>query len=429
MSTLAWDLVLIMVLILIGGSFAAAEIAMISLREGQVRRLAETRGRRGRRLSLLVADPDRFLASVQIGITVTTILAAAIGAATVAPRVAESWISFGMTENAADPLALVVVTLIVAFLALVLGELAPKRLGLQHSEGIALAASGSLAVLARLLRPIVWLLERASSVVARVLGGSSQGADSVMSPDELRSLVLAHGSLTSVERRMIVDVFDAETTRVREVMVPRPEVEFLPASMSVSRAARTALGQAHSRFPVIGHDSDEVVGVVHLRDLLAPGHPLGRAASVGDVCHPVTVLPGTKGVLDALQEMRAAGDHLAVVLDEYGGTDGIVTLEDLVEEIVGEMVEQDQRQSGGGPDVPGGRVAEVDGRLNLDDFAEVTGIALPAGPYDTAAGFLMAGLGRLPQAGDAVACGDRVLTVAAMEGRRVARIEIRAAAE
>ncbi len=429
MSTLAWDLLLIMVLILIGGSFAAAEVAMISLREGQVRRLAETRGRRGRRLSLLVADPDRFLASVQIGITVTTILAAAIGAATVAPRVAESWISFGMTENAADPLALVVVTLIVAFLALVLGELAPKRLGLQHSEGIALAASGSLAVLARLLRPIVWLLERASSVVARVLGGNSKGADSVMSPDELRSLVLAHGSLTSVERRMIVDVFDAETTRVREVMVPRPEVEFLPASMSVSRAARTALGQSHSRFPVIGHDSDEVVGVVHLRDLLAPGHPLGRAASVGDVCHPVTVLPGTKGVLDALQEMRAAGDHLAVVLDEYGGTDGIVTLEDLVEEIVGEMVEQGQRQVGAEPDVPGGRLADVDGRLNLDDFAEVTGIVLPAGPYDTAAGFLMAGLGRLPQAGDAVACGDRVLTVAAMEGRRVARIEIRAAAE
>ena len=426
MSTLAWDLVLIGDCILVGGAFAAAEVALISLREGQVRRLEATRGRRGRRLARLVADPNRFLASVQIGITVATILAAAIGAATVAPRVAQSWIEWGMAENAADPLALVLITLLIAFLILVIGELAPKRIGVQRSEGIALVASGPLAVLARLFRPLVWLLDRSSALVVRLFRVNPRTSGEVMSPDELRSLVLAHESLSSVERRMIVDVFDAETTRVREVMVPRPDVEFLPASMSVSRAARIALGHPHSRFPVIGHDSDEVVGVVHLRELLAPSHPLGRAACVGDVCKPVTVIPGTKVVLDALQEMRSAGEHLAVVVDEYGGTDGIVTLEDLVEEIVGEMVDpiagRPAALAGAGP------LEEVDGRLNLDDFAEVTGIALPPGPYDTAAGFLMAGLGRLPAAGDAVMCQDRVLTVKAMDGRRIATIEIRAAA-
>jgi putative hemolysin len=273
---------------------------------------------------------------------------------------------------------------------------------------------------------VVWLLGRSSDLFVRLLGGNPKARGEVMGQDELRSLVLAHESLTSAERRMIVDVFHAETTRVREVMVPRPDVEFLPASMSVSRAARIALGHPHSRFPVIGHDSDEVVGVVHLRELLAPSHPLGRAACVGDVCKPVTVMPGTKVVLDALQEMRSAGEHLAVVVDEYGGTDGIVTLEDLVEEIVGEMVDpiagRPAALAGAGP------LEEVDGRLNLDDFAEVTGIALPPGPYDTAAGFLMAGLGRLPAAGDAVMCQDRVLTVKAMDGRRIATIEIRAAA-
>ena len=426
MSVLAWDIALIVLVILIGGGFAAAEIALVSLRAGQVRRLAETRGGRGQRLARLVADPNRFLASVQIGITVATILAAAIGAATVSGSVAAWWVSLGMSQAAADPLALVVITLLISFLSLVLGELAPKRLGLQRSEGIALAAALPLAVLARLLRPVVWLLERASNLVVRLLQGDSCTDGAVMGPDELRSLVLAHESLSSVERRMIVDVFDAETTRVREVMVPRPDVEFLPASMSVSRAARTALGHPHSRFPVIGHDADDVVGVVHLRDLLAPSHPLGRAASVGDVCRPVTVIPGTKVVLDALQEMRASGEHLAVVVDEYGGTDGIVTLEDLVEEIVGEMVEQGQRQ-GAVSAPPSGRPEEVDGRLNLDDFAEMTGIALPPGPYDTAAGYLMAGLGRLPEPGDSVACDDRVLTVASMDGRRIARIGIRAA--
>jgi putative hemolysin len=427
MSELLWDIVVVLVFIVIGGIFNAAEVAMISLRQSQVEHLAATRGRNGQRLEKLVSDPTQFLAAVQIGVTVATMLSSAFGAATVSENVSAWLVGLGVESTVAEPVALVGVTLIISFCSLVLGELTPKRLGLQRSEQIALAGAGPLSVLARLFTPVVWLLGRSSDLFVRLLGGNPKARGDVMGQDELRSLVLAHESLTSIERRVIVDLFDAETTRVREVMVPRPDVAFLPASMSISRAARTALTHPHSRYPVFGHDSDEIVGVVHLRDLLAPNHPLGRAACVGDVCHPVTVVPGTKIVLEALQEMRASGEHLAVVVDEYGGTDGIVTLEDLVEEIVGEMVEQGALALAGAA-TPSGP-AEVDGRLNLDDFAEVTGIMLPPGPYDTAAGFLMAGLGRLPEKGDAVVCDDRVLTVAAMEGRRIARIEVRAVAE
>ena len=428
MSALGWDIAIVLAFIVIGGIFNAAEVAMISLRESQVVQLAATQGRRGQRLEELVSDPTQFLAAVQIGVTVATMLSSAFGAATVSENAALWLVDLGMRPTVAEPVALVGVTLIISFCSLVLGELTPKRLGLQRSEKIALAAAGPLSVLARLFTPVVWLLGRSSDLFVRLFGGNPRARSEVMGQDELRSLVLAHESLTSVERRMIVDLFDAETTRVREVMVPRPDVEFLPASMSISRAARTALAHPHSRYPVIGHDSDEVVGVVHLRDLLAPSHPLGRAASVRDVCHPVSVIPGTKVVLDALQEMRSSGEHLAVIVDEYGGTDGIVTLEDLVEEIVGEIADRDQRQES---DIrpPSGRPEEVDGRLNLDDFAELTGIALPPGPYDTAAGYLMAGLGRLPEPGDSVRWQDRVLTVAAMDGRRIAWIEIRAAVD
>jgi len=419
------DILIVLVFIVIGGIFNAAEVSMISLRQSQVEHLAATRGRNGQRLEKLVSDPTQFLAAVQIGVTVATMLSSAFGAATVSENFAAWLIGMGMEPSVAEPVALVAVTLIISFCSLVLGELTPKRLGLQRSETIALAGAGPLTVLARLFRPVVWLLGRSSDLFVRLLGGNPRAGGSVMGQDELRSLVLAHESLTSVERRMIVDVFDAETTRLREVMVPRPDVVFLPASMSLSRAARTALAHPHSRYPVIGHDSDEVVGVVHLRDLLSPSHPLGRAASVGDVCHPVTVMPGTKVVLDALQEMRSAGDHLAVVVDEYGGTDGIITLEDLVEEIVGEMVEHGRTtDSAAAPHSEHNE--EVDGRLNLVDFAEVTGIALPPGPYDTAAGYLMAGLGRLPEPGDSVATDHAVLTVATMEGRRIARIQVRA---
>jgi putative hemolysin len=424
-SGLGFDILVVLVFIIIGGVFNAAEVSMISLRQSQVEHLAATKGRNGRRLEKLVSDPTQFLAAVQIGVTVATMLSSAFGAATVSENVTGWLVERGMEPSVAQPVALVGVTLVISFCSLVLGELTPKRLGLQRAEAIALAGAGPLSVLARLFTPVVWLLGRSSDLFLRLLGGNPKARSEVMSQDELRSLVLAHESLTSVERRMIVDLFHAETTRVREVMVPRPDVVFLPASTSLSRATRTALAHPHSRYPVIGHDSDEVVGVVHLRDLVSPSRSLGRAATVGDVCHPVPVMPGTKGVLDALQEMRASGEHLAVVMDEYGGTDGIVTLEDLVEEIVGEMVEQDYDGSAR-PESPRSP-EEVDGRLNLDDFAEVTGIALPPGPYDTAAGFLMAGLGRLPQAGDAVRCQDRVLTVKAMDGRRIASIEIRAA--
>jgi putative hemolysin len=258
--------------------------------------------------------------------------------------------------------------------------------------------------------------------MVRLLGGNPKVTGDEITAEELQSLVAAHESLTSVERRMIADVFDAEDTHVRAVMVPRPEVDFLSASLTLSRAARLALAHPHSRFPVIGRDADEVLGVVHIRDLLAPSHPLGRAATIADIATPVAVVPGTKGVLDALHEMRSAGQHLAVVVDEYGGTDGIVTLEDLVEEIVGEMTSE--KASGRDSVQPTAKAGEVDGLLNLDDFADATGLHLPSGPYNTAAGYLMSRLGRLPVEGDTVTVHGRTLTVASMDSRRVARIKI-----
>ena len=466
MNNLGAEIALVVALILIGGAFNSAEIALISLREAQVRVLAATRGKRGRRLARLVSDPNRFLAAVQIGVTVATMLSSAFGAATIAGRVSRALVTAGAAPGLAQAISLIGITLILAFVSLVLGELTPKRLGLQRSESIALLASAPLSLLAVLFRPVVWLLGRCTNGAVRLLGGDPHARGEVISEEELQSLVSAHESLTTVERRVISDVFAAEDTLVREVMVARPDVEFLPASMTLSRAAKHAAGIRHSRFPVIGRDADEVVGVVHITEILAPSHPLGRAATVGDVAAPVTVLPGTKSVLDALSEMRGAGQHLAVVVDEYGGTDGIVTLEDLVEEIVGEMraIGAAAPPRGRGPE---GFADEVDGRLNLDDFAEQTGVLLPPGPYDTAAGFVMAALGHLPAAGDRVsvtdtrdgaqgpahdgASGDAAadddaegrdsdeggpgadaadvaetvdLVVAAMDGRRVARIAI-----
>ena len=228
----------------------------------------------------------------------------------------------------------------------------------------------------------------------------------------------AHESLSSDERRLIDEVFRAGEREVREVMTPRTEVAFLDASMTASRAAKQVADSNWSRFPVVGRDEDDVVGFVHVRDLFLPNHPAGRAATVGDLAREVKRLPGTAGVLTALSEMRRENQHLAIVVDEYGGTDGIVTLEDLIEEVIGEIYDEyDEEVAPDGKQPPGGP-REVDGLLNLDDFTEVTGLELPDGPYETVAGYVLAELGRLPEVGDTIEVEGR--TIDGARARRTA---------
>jgi len=218
-------------------------------------------------------------------------------------------------------------------------------------------------------------------------------------------------------------VFAAGQRQISEVMIPRTEVDFLDAGMTVSRAGRQVADSPHSRYPVVGRSQDDVLGFVHIRDLLTPSHPAGRAATVGDVARQVTQLPGSKKVLAALSEMRRGGHHLAIVVDEYGGTDGIVTLEDLIEEVIGEIRDEYDEAIDEPRHSPSGEI-EVDGLLNLDDFAEATGVLLPDGPYETAAGFVLSRLGQLPAVGDAVRVDGRSLDVLELDGRRIARLRL-----
>jgi putative hemolysin len=213
-------------------------------------------------------------------------------------------------------------------------------------------------------------------------------------------------------------------------MTPRTEVQFLEASTTASRAAKLVGDSNWSRFPVAGSDQDDVVGFVHVRDLFLPGHPAGRAATVGDLAREVKRLPGTAGVLTALSEMRRENHHLAIVVDEYGGTDGIVTLEDLIEEVIGEIYDEYDAEVGDGEDRrPPGGPREVDGLLNLDDFTEVTGLELPEGPYETVAGYVLAELGRLPEVGDGIEVEGRSIEVLELDGRRIARLRVGPAPE
>ncbi|TFV64205.1 UNVERIFIED_ORG: HlyC/CorC family transporter [Bacillus sp. AZ43] len=428
MSDVWLNIVMVIVFVLIGGVFAGAEIALVSLREGQVRAMAD-RGRRGQAVQRLLKDPNQFLAAVQVGVTLAGFFSAAFGASTLSRPLADWMETRGLSEGLSGTVALVLVTIAISYLSLVVGELTPKRLALQRAEGFSLLVAAPLNAIAKLSRPVIWLLSKSTNGLVRLLGGDPGQSGESISQEELRDLVAAHESLSSDERRLIDEVFRAGEREVREVMTPRTEVGFLDASTTASRAAKQVADSNWSRFPVAGRDQDDVVGFVHVRDLFLPSHPAGRAATVGDLAREVKRLPGTAGVLTALSEMRRENHHLAIVVDEYGGTDGIVTLEDLIEEVIGEIYDEydeevapEARQAPGGP-------REVDGLLNLDDFTEATGLELPEGPYETVAGFVLAELGRLPEVGDTVEVEGRTLTVVELDGRRIARIEVSGAPE
>ena len=419
MSDVLWSIALVVSFVLIGGVFAAAEIALVSLRDSQARALAD-RGRRGRIVAELNQDPNRFLAAVQVGVTLAGFLSAAFGGATLSDDLAPVLERAGFPPGVATPLALVVVTIAISYLSLVFGELVPKRLALQRAETYALALGTFVDRISRLSRPVIWLLSASTNVVVRMLGGDPHAQREEITDEELRELVGSHEALGEDERRILEDVFAAGDRQIREVMVPRTEVTFLDAGTPVYRAAREALTLPHSRYPVMEGSADDIVGFVHVRDLLDPDM-VDRSVRVGDLARNTLTLPWTRPILAALSDMRREKIHLALVADEYGGTAGIVTMEDLVEELVGDIRDEYDVADSETTRHLSGEV-EVDGLMNLDDFEDESGIELPEGPYETVAGFLMSRLGRIPEPGDVVEHEAHTLEVLTVDGRRVSRV-------
>ncbi len=410
---------LVLVFVLVGGVFAATELALVSLRESQLTQL-EKQSSRGAKVAELARDPNRFLAAVQIGVTVAGFLSAAYGASTLAPDVAPTIADLGLSDDAADAVALVLMTLLIAYLSLVFGELVPKRFALQRSAPLALAVAPPLARFATLMRPVIWLLSKSTNAVVRLLGGNPEAAGEEISEDELRDLVGGHEGLDDEERQILQDVFAATDRSVRDVMRPRGDVDFLDAGMHRDEAAAAVRARPHSRYPVTrNRNVDDVIGFVHVRDLF------GTAPSdtkVSDVMREIPALPGTNRILPALNQMREDGTHIALVVDEFGGTDGIVTLEDIIEELVGEIRDEHDPEEVAPLDGVGDD--EVDGSLHVDDFTERTGIEIPRGPYATIAGYVIDALGHIPQTGDTIDVDGHRYTVSAVDGHRVTRIVV-----
>ncbi|MER5262735.1 hemolysin family protein [Actinosynnema sp. NPDC002837] len=419
MDGYGFTVALVAVLVLLNAVFAGSEMALISLREGQLRAL-ERDGRAGARtLVRLARDPNRFLATIQIGIT----LAGFLASATAAVSLAEPLVPLlGFLGGAAGAVAIALVTVVLTFLTLVFGELAPKRLAMQNALRWALLVARPLDLLSTISRPAVWALSASTNLVVRLFGGKPDAESEEMSPEELRELVAAQRGL-NVEQRMIISgALEIHERRLREVLVPRRSVVTLAAELDVASARAQLAGSGHSRAPVArGGHLDDLVGVVHLRDLLVDEVPLAR------VTREALVFPDTVRVSDALRRFKAEREQMALVVDEHGAVAGMVTLEDLLEEIVGEIYDETDR------DVMAVHAAE-DGSLVLPgtfpahDLVDL-GVELPDAPegdYATIAGLVLVVLGRIPEApGDRVTVSGWTIEVLGVEHHAITEVRLR----
>ena len=426
--SLGLNILLIFVFLLLGSVFAGTELALVSLRGSQIDQM-EQEDARGKRVAQIARDPNTFLSTVQIGVTLSGFLSASFGESSISPYIVPIVESWGVPTSVAAPLTTIVLTLIISYCSIVISELVPKRIAMQRNEQIARAVVPAIHVFAKVCKPIIWLIGKNTNIIVRLLGFDPNETDSEVSDEELRVLVNTNTNLSKDERTILDDVFDASETIVAEVMRPRADVVFLGGDMPIEKAAAYVREMPYSRYPVTGKDFDDVLGFVHVRDLLDIRDP--EAKTVADVTREGISLPGTSKLLPSLELLRKRGIHLAVVIDEYGGTDGIVTLEDMTEELVGDIRDEYDL-----PEEKGGErterttfvngVATIEGGMTIEDFADLTGIELEDGPYETVAGYFLAHTGKMGEIGDVLPSDDGYdMTVTQVDGRRIETLEIR----
>ena len=426
--SLGLNILLIFVFLLLGSVFAGTELALVSLRGSQIDQM-EQEDARGKRVAQIARDPNTFLSTVQIGVTLSGFLSASFGESSISPYIVPIVESWGAPTSVAAPLTTIVLTLIISYCSIVISELVPKRIAMQRNEQIARAVVPAIHVFAKVCKPIIWLIGKNTNIIVRLLGFDPNETDSEVSDEELRVLVNTNTNLSKDERTILDDVFDASETIVAEVMRPRADVVFLDGDMPIEKAAAYVREMPYSRYPVTGKDFDDVLGFVHVRDLLDIRDP--EAKTVADVTREGISLPGTSKLLPSLELLRKRGIHLAVVIDEYGGTDGIVTLEDMTEELVGDIRDEYDL-----PEEKGGErtertafvngVATIEGGMTIEDFADLTGIELEDGPYETVAGYFLAHTGKMGEVGDTLPSDDGYdMTVTQVDGRRIETLEIR----
>ncbi len=417
--TLFLELLGVAALILANAFFVAGEYGLVTARRTRIRELEERGNRRARAVLNIVSDPPRFIAAMQLGVTGTSLGIGALG---------EQALARVFDPILASVLAFALAFLIITFLHVVIGELVPKGIALQHSETVALAVSAPVRGFFVALKPLIWVLQRSTELVLNVFGLEPPGGDmEVYSEAELKMLLSRsreEGEIEQQEQEMLYKVFDFADKEVSAVMVPRPEVVALSVDLPPEEALAAMIESPYTRYPVYRESLDKVIGMIHVRDLFSAIVDRGIAGvELDTLVRPAHIVPETKDLAALLAEFRRTNQHMAIVVDEYGDLEGIVTLEDLLEEIVGEIEDEFDL-----PDESVEQVDEktvrIDGTFPIDDFNEKFGIELPDEDYHTVAGFVFGLLGRAAAEGDEVEYDGLRFRVIEIEGSRIERLEV-----
>ncbi|HEY6609244.1 MAG TPA: hemolysin family protein [Candidatus Limnocylindria bacterium] len=434
------DLVVVVLLILVGGFFAASEIALITAKRHRLSQMADDGSRSARTAQRLVEDPSRFLATIQIAITFLGFLAGAIGAVAFSGSLSAliDNIPVGFIQDASDTIAFVIITLLIALTSIVVGELVPKTLALNFPERFAVVVARPIGFLQTLLSPIVWLVTSISAVLVRLLGGREKPLGGYLSTEELKILVETgseQGEIEEEEKEMIHGVIELGDKAVHEVMVPRIGIRAVNVNDPLDEVIDTIVLAGHSRLPVFDESLDNIIGILYAKDLLPYLKGNGRGNGPFDIrslVRPAVYVPESKPVDDLLHEMQVAKRHIAIVVDEYGGTAGLVTMEDVVEEIVGEIQDEYDTEDPMVEDLSTDEdiAFRLDGRVSMDDLRDLFDLSDDdeddEDAYDTVGGFVVHRVGRIPLPGTELPFRDGVrLTVEAAEPRRVAKVDAR----
>ena len=408
------QLLLIVILVLVNAAMAGTELALVSLRESQLQRLEEGSAT-GAVLARLARQPNQFLATIQVGITLAGFLASAAAAVSLAEPLEEPLSFLG---GAAGPVSVILVTLILAYFTLVFGELAPKRIAMQRAEKWGMVMARPLNILSIITKPIVWLLSISTDVVVRVLGGDPNRQREEVTGDELRDMVAIHETFDPEQRQIIDGAFEISERTLDEVMVPRNDVLVIDADATCSEALQALVESGHSRAPVAEkRNLDKPVGMVRLRSLLDRGDEPVRSAM-----RDIPAFPDAARVLTALREFQSRRTQMAVVVDEYARAVGIVTVEDLVEELVGEIWDETEAN-------PTDIVREPDGTIVLPgtypfhDLVDLD-VDLPDGDYTTIAGLVLDAMNRFPDPGESVDVGDWKITIGSIGRHRITQVAL-----
>jgi putative hemolysin len=433
MDPVVSELLLLAVLIALNAFFSASEIAVISVPKLRLKQLIDSGNKTAPVLFRLADDSSRFLATIQIGVTFMGFLASATAAVRLSAQLADliKQIPIEGVANIAEGLAVAIITILLSLIVLVFGELVPKSLGLAHSERIALAVARPIDFLARLAAPLVRFLVWATNLIAKPFGGQPRRGMPIVTQEEIKTLVDAGeegGVIEEDEKEMIYSIFEFGETVAREVMVPRMDVLAIDVETPLLEALEAVIHHNHSRVPIFQHSIDNIVGILYAKDLLKVLHERGRVGAnevqLVNIVRPAAFAPESKKVSELFEEMQKRRIHMAIVIDEYGGTAGIVTIEDILEEIVGEI--QDEYDQAEELEIQPDGESEwlINARANLGDINDALHVHFPVDDADTLGGFIYTQLGKIPLPGDEVRHENVRLKVVNVAGRRIGKVKV-----